>query len=280
MNRKREVRELLALSPEQVVDQAGSRLVVCDDIDQLHRHFAERIADEIRSAATAGRACRLILPVGPTGGYPYLVEIIRDEKLSLSHCWFFFMDEYCDEEGQALTADHPLSFKGVMNGLFFDRLDADCGLRPEQVIFPNQDNIGRLVEKIDQVGGIDACLGGIGIHGHVAFNEPEPGVSETGPRRVLLNDFTVTINAVRASVGGNVECFPRAAYTLGMRQVLSAGQIVLYCRGDSEYDWANTVLRLSLLGTPGDDYPVTYIRDHDYLIVTDRATLQSPEHLI
>lgn len=280
MNRKREVRELLELSPERVVGQAGSRLVVCDDIDQLHRHFAERIAGEMRSAAAAGRACRLILPVGPTGGYPYLVEIIRAEKLSLAHCWFFFMDEYCDDEGRAIAADHPLSFKGVMTGLFFDRLDADCGLRPEQVIFPDQDNIDDLVEKIDRAGGIDACFGGIGIHGHVAFNEPEPGVSETGPRRVPLNDFTVTINAVRASVGGNVECFPRAAYTLGMRQVLSAGQIVLYCRGDSEYDWANTVLRLSLFGTPGDDYPVTYIRDHDYLIVTDRATLQCPEYLI
>jgi len=280
MNRKREVRELLALSPEQVVVQAGSRLVVCDDIDQLHRHFANRIADEIRRAAEAGRPCRIILPVGPTGGYPYLVEIIRDQKLSLAHCWFFFMDEYCDEEGRAVTADHPLSFKGVMNCLLFDRFDADCGLRPEQIIFPDQDNIDDLVERIDRVGGIDACFGGIGIHGHVAFNEPEPGVSESGPRRVPLNDFTVTINAVRASVGGNVECFPRTAYTLGMRQVLSAGQIVLYCRGDSEYDWANTVLRLSLFGTPGEDYPVTYIRDHDYLIVTDRATLQCPEYLI
>ncbi len=280
MNRKREVRELLALSPEQVVDQAGSHLVICDDLDELHRHLAERIAGEIRSADAADRACRLILPVGPTGGYPYLVEIIRDEELSLSHCWFFFMDEYCDEEGRAVTADYPLSFKGVMNRLFFDRLDADCGLRPEQVIFPDQDNIGRLAKQIGQVGGIDACFGGIGIHGHVAFNEPEPGVSESGPRRVNLNDFTVTINAVRASVGGNLECFPRTAFTLGMRQILAADRIVLYCRDGSEFDWANTVLRLALFGTPGDDYPVTHIRDHDYLIVTDRDTLQSPRHLI
>jgi len=280
MNRKQEVRELLALSTKQVVDRAGSRLVICDDHDALYHLFAERISREIRSAAAAGRACRLILPVGPTGGYPYLVEIIRGESLSLSHCWFFFMDEYCDEEGQAVTADHPLSFKGVMKDLLFDRLSADSDLRPEQVIFPDQDNIGGVAEQIERVGGIDACLGGIGIRGHVAFNEPEPGVSESEPRRVELNDFTVTINAVRASVGGNVECFPRAAYTLGMRQVLSAGKIVLYCRGSSEFDWANTVLRLALFGTPGDDYPVTYIRDHDYVIIADRATLQSPEHLI
>lgn len=280
MNRKQEVRELLALSPEQITSRAGNRLVICDDLDKLHRDFAERIAGEVRSAAAAGRACRLILPVGPTGGYPYLVEIIRAEKLSLSHCWFFFMDEYCDDEGRAVTADHPLSFKGVMNGFFFDRLDVDCGLRLEQVIFPDQDNIGHLAEQIERVGGIDACFGGIGIRGHVAFNEPEPGVSESGPRRVNLNDFTVTINAVRAGVGGNVECFPRMAYTVGMQQVLSADRIALYCRDGAEFDWAKTVLRLALFGTPGDDCPVTHIRDHDYLIVTDRDTLQSPRHLI
>ena len=72
----------------------------------------------------------------------------------------------------------------------------------DRLIFPDEKNVDRLAEMIDKVGGIDTCYGGIGLHGHVAFNEPEPGVSDTGPRRVRLNDFTVTINAVRAGVGG------------------------------------------------------------------------------
>ena len=284
MDRRNEIRELLALSPEQVVTRAADRLVVVDDLDLLHRHFANQVAGEIRATAAQGRPCSLILPVGPTGGYPYLADIIRDESLSLSHCWFFFMDEYCDEDGQAVTADHPLSFKRVMERLFFDRLDPTCGLRSDRVVFPDQDNIGELAGSIQLVGGIDVCYGGIGIHGHVAFNEPESGVANTGPRRVALNDFTVTINAVRSAVGGNLECFPRAAYTLGMQQILGARKIILYCRNGSEFDWANTVLRLALFGVPGDDYPVTHIRGdgpvRDHLIVTDRDTLQSPANLI
>lgn len=280
MNRSTEVRELLALTADDVAARADARLHVCTDLEELHRHFAMEVASEIRRAAAEERPCRLILPVGPTGGYPYLADILNAGPVDLSHCRFFFMDEYCDEDGRAVSADHPLSFKGVMNKLFFEQLEPACGLRPEQVVFPDEDNVGELAGQIERLGGIDACFGGVGIHGHVAFNEPEEGVAGTGPRRVRLNDYTVTINAVRAEVGGNLECFPRAAFTLGMREILAARRIVLYCRNGSEFDWANTVLRLALFGTPGDDYPVTWIRNLDYQIVTDRETLQSPRHLI
>ena len=279
-DRKTEVRELLKLSPEEVMAQAGDRLVVCEDIEALHQRFAEDVASEIRGRNAQGEPTRLIVPVGPTGQYPILADIIRRESISLANCWLFFMDENCDDAGHAVPAEHALSFKGEAQRLFLDRLDAACGLQPDRVVFPSEDTIGELEDMIEAAGGIDACYGGIGIHGHVAFNEPEPGVADSGPRRVRLNDFTVTINAVRAHVGGNLECFPREAYSLGMRQILGARRIRLYCRNGCELDWANTVLRLALFGEPGDDYPVTHIRGRDYVITTDRDTLASPQNLI
>jgi glucosamine-6-phosphate deaminase len=188
------------------------------------------------------------------------------------------MDEYCDQSGRAVQVDHPLSLRGAAHRAFLNRLDASCGLRSERVFFPNEGNIDDLEGIIEAAGGIDVCYGGIGIHGHVAFNEPEPGVSDSGPRKVALNNYTVTINAVRAHVGGNLECFPRQAYTLGMRQILAARKIRLFCRNGCELDWANTVLRVALFGRPGDDYPVTYIRDRDYVVGTDRHTLATPDN--
>lgn len=280
MTRDEEIRALLRMSPEEVVDRAGERLVVCEDLDALHRRFAENLAAEIRAHGAEGRPLRWILPVGPTGQYPVLADIINGESLDLSHCWFFFMDEYCDPSGRAVTADHPLSFEAEARRLFLDRLKGAHGLRADRVVFPNEKNINRLAGMIEAAGGIDTCYGGIGIHGHVAFNEPEPGVRDSGPRRVRLNNFTVTINAVRARVGGNIECFPRSAFTLGMRQILGARRIRLYCRNGCEFDWANTVLRLALFSEPGDDYPVTHIRRTDYVITTDRQTLAAPANLI
>lgn len=280
MDRKSEVRSLSKLSPDEVIARAGVRLVVCDDVAALHTRFAAEIADEIRTRNSAGEPTRLILPVGPTGQYPILAETINREKLSLANCWFFFMDEYCDDAGAAVSADHPLSFRREAQRLLLDRLDDGRGLRTERVIFPDEKNIDALAGLIDEAGGIDTCYGGIGLHGHVAFNEPEPGIKESGPRRVRLNDFTVTINAVRAGVGGNLACFPREAYTLGMREVLGSRRLRLYCRCGCEFDWANTVLRLALFGEPGDDYPATHVRGKDYVITTDRQTLACPENLI
>jgi len=280
MDRRGEVRALLTLSPEEVVERAGDRLVVCEDLDALHRRFAEDIADEIRARNAKGNSTRLIVPVGPTGQYPYLADMVNREKLSLDDVWLFFMDEYCDDAGKAVSAEHPLSFKGEAKRLFLDKLDPSLRMEPERVVFPDESNLQNLAGMIEEVGGIDTCYGGIGIDGHVAFNEPEPGVSKMGPRRVRLNDVTVTINTFRAHVGGNLECFPREAYTLGMTQILNARRIRLYCRNGCEFDWANTVLRLALFGEPGDDYPVTHIRDKDYVITTDRETLASPGNRI
>jgi len=277
MSRSQEIRELLRLTPDAVRQRAGEQLVVCDDVNALHRRMAEDILLEIETHAARNQPLRLILPVGPTGQYPLLAEMIARRGVSLAHCWLFFMDEYCDSEGRSLDPDHPLSFRRIAQDLFFSRLPDDCGLNPAQVIFPDEDNIALLPGLIHDIGGIDTCYGGIGIHGHVAFNEPASGVRDSSARKVRLNDFTVTINAIRSQVGGNLENFPQEAYTLGMREILAARRIRLYCRNGSPYDWANTVLRLALFGTPGDDYPVTHIRGRDYTIITDHETLASPQ---
>ncbi|MFX1253890.1 MAG: 6-phosphogluconolactonase [Promethearchaeota archaeon] len=279
-NRRKEVRTLIRLSSEEVLTQAANHLIVCEDLQALYLRFAQDIANEIRILNSRGLPTRLILPVGPIGQYPLLVQMINKEKLSLEDCWFFIMDEYCDESGRALPIDHPLSFKRIIYDIFFNRLEKTLNLRPEHIFIPDELNINRLTEIIDNIGGIDTCYGGIGIHGHIAFNEPEPGVSKTDPRKVQLNDFTRTINAIRAEVGGNLECFPREAFTLGMKQILNAQSIRLYCRNGSPYDWANTILRIALFAQPGDDYPVTHIRNHDYVIVTDQETLACPKNLL
>ncbi len=262
-------------------EKAGARLVVCPDIDTLHRHFAESIAAEVNVNNAHGRQTKLILPVGPVGQYPLLAEMINRTGISLKQCWFFMMDEHCDDNGVVLPPDHPLSFRRTFDELFTSRVKRSLMVPAKQLIFPDHLNVHTLQDRIESLGGIDTTYGGIGIHGHIAYNEPEPNVRDSDPRLVYLNDFTRTINAIRAEIGGNLEGHPRKGVTLGMRQLLSAKRIRLYCRNGIALDWANTVLRLALFGTPGDDYPVTYIRDHtDYMIVTDEDTARCPKFVV
>jgi glucosamine-6-phosphate deaminase len=189
------------------------------------------------------------------------------------------MDEYADDDEKALSEEHPLSFKGIANVLFLNNIEEHLLPDPSRIHFPSEQNIENLAALI-KTGGISTCYGGIGIHGHIAFNEPSSGIVHSNPHLVNLNDFTITINAIRANVGGNLEGFPKFAYTIGMRQIFTARKIRLYCRNGTDYDWANTILRLALFGKPGDDYPVTHIRDRDYVIITDKNTLQTPEIIL
>ena len=281
MTRQEEVRKLLNMSPAQMLKKADGHLVILKDIDVLHQHFAQTIADEIKGNNKKGKPTKLILPVGPVGQYPILVEMINTEGISLKNCWFFYMDENCDDNGIALPPEHPLSFKGEMEEMFFGKVKRSLMIPRKQLFCPNHLNIRTLKAEIEAVGGIDTCYGGIGIHGHVAFNEPEPNIKDSDPRLVYLNDFTTTINAIRAEVGGNVVNFPRKAVTLGMRQILGAKRVRLYCRNGIALDWANLVLRMAVFGKPGDDYPVTYLRGHkDYVITTDEDTARKPKIII
>jgi glucosamine-6-phosphate deaminase len=280
-SRSKEVKSLLFLKPQQVIDKSGDKLIVCKDLEVLHRTFANQISTEIKKNNEKNIPTKLILPIGPTGQYPILANIINKERISLNNCWFFFMDEYCDEKGKAMKETHPLSFKKIAKELFLNLLSDNSCLNHEHVIFPNENNIEKIADIIYDLEGIDICFGGIGIHGHIAFNEPEKGVENSNPRKVKLNNYTRTINAIRANIGGNLENFPKEAFTIGMKQILNANKIRLYCRNGTPYDWANTILRLALFGEPGYDYPVTFIRNHpDYIITTDWDTLNTPKFII
>ena len=281
IDRREEVRKLLSLSIDELVTMSKGHLVVVSTLEKLHKHFADSIADEIKGNNAKNRPSRLILPVGPVGQYPILKDKINAEGISLKNCYFFFMDEYCDENGRVLPKGHPLSFRGTVEQLFFSHIKPRLNIPREHLVFPTHLNIHRVSDIIEKAGGIDTCYGGIGIHGHVAFNEPEPAVADSEPRLIYLNDFSVTINAIRSSVGGNIVNFPRKAVTLGMRQIMGAKRIRLYCRNGGPWDWANMALRLALLGRIGDDFPVTHIQRHrDYLIVADRDAASPPKHII
>ncbi len=275
----RTLKELATMSPEAVEMAANGHLTVLPDVASLHLHFAEAIATELEANNSTDKPTRLIVPLGPKGQYPILAEICNRRRISWANAHLFFMDEYLDWQGRPIPRDDPLSFIGQAHEALFDRLDPELRLPEDQLHFPHPFHLEYLVEEIDRVGGIDTCYGGIGIHGHLAFNEPPvyglwrvsaEEFKKGMPRVVFLNPETVTMGAARWT-GGDVANFPPMAVTLGMRQILEARRIRLYCDGGL---WQRAVLRAAFLLDPTVEYPATLIRDHpDWLIAADRLTV-------
>jgi len=266
-------------------------VTVAGDTVAAHLHFARTLADEVAANNAAGRPTRLILPVGPTLHYPMLAEICNREGISWRDAHLFFMDEYCDWQGRWVDVSHPASFRGIAERLFIGRLREELRPPAEQVIFPDPRNLDAPAERMAAVGGVDTCYGGIGVHGHVAFNEAPISrwytvsteeFMQSGTRLLALAEETMVLNAARA-VGGYFPALPPMAVTLGMREIAAARRIRLYATSG---DWQRAILRIALFGAPdapnGADvrYPVSLLRSHaDIAFVADRNTAMKPVNL-
>lgn len=253
------------------------RLVVVDDPAAVARRFARMVADEIAANNAADAPTRLIMPVGPTAQYPLLAQICASERISWRHVFVATMDEYLDWQGRPIPADHPLSFRGQFNQ-FLASLGPDLAPPPEQYVTPDPFDIDRVDRFVAHIGGIDTCYGGIGVHGHVAFNEPPPAhltrVTEeefvaSRTRVVSLAPETIVMNATRAA-GGAFHDFPPMAVTIGMADILGARRIRLFCDGGR---WQQEALRRAVHGPVELAYPVTLLHRHPNVEITaDRLT--------
>ena len=258
------------------------KVEVLPDARTLMEHFARSIADEIRTNNTVGQPTRLILPVGPVGQYPILVDICNRERISWQNTYTFNMDEYCDWQGRPLPLEHPLSFQSYMRSQLFERLDPELRIPPEQTHFPDPLHLDRLSQTIAELSGIDTCYGGVGYHGHVAFNEPPisrwhkisiEAFKNSLTRLVTLAPDSIVMNSIR-NTGGNPLDFPPMGVTIGLGDILAARRIRMYCPGGM---WQRHAVRMALFGQPTLEYPVTLLQDHpDYILFVDEETAQPP----
>jgi glucosamine-6-phosphate deaminase len=275
--------DLLTLPAAELAAHSRIRLTILPDPPALFEHFARTLAEEIKANNQAERLTRLILPVGPVGQYPRLVEICNAEGISWRSVHTFNMDEYCDWQGRLVPESHPLSFRGFMRQQVFERLDPELRPSAKQTHFPDPLHLDAIRDAIAAVGGIDTCYGGVGYYGHIAFNEPaisrwyKVSAAEfkaSLPRLVPLAPDTVVMNSIR-NTGGNPGSFPPMGVTLGMADILAARRIRIYCPGGA---WQRYAVRMALFSAETVEYPVTLLQAHpDYELILDEATAQPPQ---
>lgn len=240
------------------------------DVDELNRRIAREAVDAIKAAGEAGRQVLMILPVGPLD-YGYWARLCNEERVSCEPLISMNMDEYLDEDDAWISEDHPLSFRRFIRSTFIDRLDPELRPDPANIRFPDPDEPEAATALIESFGGADLCIGGFGITGHLAFNDPpepgEPLVDEevrTSRTRKLTISRESTTQMAMGGVNGNLEVLPRRAVTVGMYELLMSKKIHLtFMRS-----WHAGVFRRALFGPVTGACPGSFVQEHDNVEVT------------
>ncbi len=269
--------EYYRIPPEELGIGAKIPIVKLGDSGEVFYELALQMVDEIKKNNALGQRTVFICPVGPVGQYPIFVRLVNRDRVSLQNCWFINMDEYLDGDGNWIPKESPLSFRGFMERTVYTKIDPQLLMAPEQRAFPDPKDPGKVDKLIQELGGVDIAFGGIGINGHLAFNEAREDMSaeefaSLGTRVLKLTPETRTANAIGDRCGA-IDAMPEYAVTIGIKQILSAKKVRL----GVFREWHRSVVRQAAYGEVTAHFPVTLLQNHkDAIIYTNAIAAGQP----
>ena len=212
------------------------RLIIEKDYDQLSKWAAEHVIERINKFnPTPDHKFVLGLPTGssPIGMYRALAEACKEGRVSFKNVLTFNMDEYV-----GLPESHPESYHSFMAKNFFDHID--CPKENIHILNGNAEDLeaecAHYEKMIEEAGGIDLFIGGIGPDGHIAFND---------------------VNKV-----------PTTALTVGVGTVMSAREVMILVNGHNK----TRALQAAVEGPVTQMWTISVLQLHQHgIIVADEA---------
>ena len=228
------------------------RVVAVRDSHELAVAAADWVAAHLRDRPQSV----LALPTGntPVGMYAELVARCRRRALSLDAVHVFNLDEYC-----GIASSDPNSYAAFMH----KHLIEPAGLRAAQVRLLRGDapdlheECLRYDEALDERGGIDLCILGLGVNGHIAFNEP----GTAWDQRTHVTPLSHTTRATHAAQSANPWRIPPFGITMGIRTLLESRHVLLLIAGDQKREARNAFHA----GVQDAAWPVTSLCGHPNL---------------
>lgn len=226
---------------------------------------AKQIAGLIKLNDRQGRKTVLGLATGSTPKtlYAELVRMYKEEKLSFTNVISFNLDEYYPIDNDAFQ-----SYNNYMHRHLFSQVD----MKPENIHIPNgelpkeslKEQATVYEKKIEEAGGIDLQILGIGNNGHIGFNEPGSSI-HSRTRLINLENSTRLANAYEFA---NISQVPRLAITMGISIILKAKKILLLAWGPSKAP----VIQKAVEGHVTESVPASLLQQHnDCTFIIDEA---------
>ena len=233
------------------------RIIKTKDYDAMSAAAARLIAAQI----TLKPNCVLGLATGssPVGAYQNLIAWNKAGELDFSAVRSVNLDEYA-----GLNPDHDQSYAYFMRTNLFDHINVDPantnipdGMAPDEA-----EECARYDKVIHDLGGIDLQLLGLGVNGHIGFNEPADAFS-TGTHQVTLTESTRDANK---RFFASIDEVPTHARTMGTREILQARRVLMVASGANKAQ----AIKDAFFGPVTPEVPASILQMHpDFILVGD-----------
>ena len=241
------------------------RLIIKKDCEQLAEWAAEYVIKKIKDfKPTLQKKFVLGLPTGssPVIMYKKLIEAYNQKRVSFKNVVTFNMDEYV-----GLPVDHPESYHSFMYNNLFKHIDC-----PDENIHILNGNASDLEAEcanyemmIQEAGGIDLFIGGVGVDGHIAFNEPGSSLSSRTRQKTLTTE-TRMVNS--RFFGNDMNKVPAFALTVGVGTVMDAREVMVLVNGHAKA----RALQAAVEGGVSQMFTISALQMHKHgIIVCDEA---------
>ena len=197
----------------------------------------------------------------PIGTYRHLVEWYQKGELDFGKAVSINLDEYC-----GLSGEHPQSYRRFMQENLFDHIS----IRPENTWVPDgmTTDVDAMCDgyerTIEELGGVDLQLLGLGHDGHIGFNEP----CDHFPVRTHEVALTESTRRANARFFAGEDEVPTAAYTMGVGTVMAARRVLMIVTGADKAD----ILHRAFCGPVTPWVPASILQFHpDVTLICDEA---------
>ena len=220
--------------------------IIIDNEENIARRAARRYVELLRDKPDAilGGATGST----PLGLYAELARLCKAGEISFARARSFNLDEYVGLDGS-----HDQSYRYFMNENLFKHIDIDLA----NTRVPDGINTAIAAEydrEIEAAGGIDLQLLGIGVDGHIGFNEP--GTPWDSVTHVV--ELTENTREVNSRFFASLDEVPTHAVTMGIKTVMNARSIILMAIGKSKAE----IVRAFIQGPVTTEVPASILQLH------------------
>jgi glucosamine-6-phosphate deaminase len=234
-------------------------VIIVENYDEMSRLAATNIKDVITEKPNA--ILGLATGSTPIGTYKELIKMNKNNEIDFSKVKTINLDEYI-----GLGEKNTQSYRYFMNENLFNHIN----IKKENTFLPNglardiQEETDNYDKKIDELGGIDIQILGIGTNGHIAFNEPND-VLTSGTHLTYLTQSTINANS---RFFNSIDEVPKTAITMGLGQIMKSKKILLLAHGENKAE----VVKEVLSGQITSKNPATMLQMHkDVTIIIDKT---------